>query len=270
MSDTVNLGSNPDIRKPIVFKLIKKRTSSATEGRYYPGLKRIPSEDFIFDPEKKVTKAIRYSISEESIYRDEQPSHVELTDIIFTNGSLRVYEDNPTLLNFLRSCNYNRDNKNRVKGKTALFYEYNPQKIAVEMLEAENLEVDARYKASHMKFSELKGVARALKVNTDRSAEEIRHDMMQIAKRSPRTFLDALDNPVMQRKVEILEAVELGILSIEQRGVFMETATGNKEQVFIVPVGQDATDTFAEWTLTDKEGEAVYKSVRDKRKKMLD
>jgi len=271
MKDVLGIGSNAHITKPILFKLVKKNPNPATEGRFYPGVKGIPNKDSIFDPEKNVTKAIRYSINEESIYRDEQPQNVELTDIIFTNGSLRVYEDNPTLLEYLRKCNYNADNPNRIrKGKVAMFYEYNPEASAKEAMEHESLSIDAAYKAKNMDFTELVGIARALKVNTDRSASEVRHDMVQFAKRSPNEFMNALDSPNMKRKVEVIELQELGLVKFDKRSAYVSSPGNDWRHVHSAQVGNNAIESFVTWTLNTKEGEIEFKDLMKKRKLMLD
>lgn len=268
MNNTFNIGSTANVVKPIIFKLTHKNEDPATEGRYYPGVQRVPSEDVIYDPVTKKSTPIRYSVNEESIFKSKQPSHVELTDIIFTNGSLRVFEDRPNLLEYLRLCNWNKGNKDRLKGKSHIFYEYNPEVVAAEMIENETLEVDARYKAQHMDFDELMPLARAIKMNVNRSAKEIRHDMMQFAKLKPRAFMESLDNPTLKRRAEVLEAVDLGIIRIDQRAVFLLETLGDTN-IHIVSVGQDPTDSFVDFTLTEKEGEEVFKTVMKKRKKIL-
>lgn len=268
METKLNLGSNSVVVKPIVFKLTHKNESPATEGRFYPGVQRVPSEDVIFDPVTKKTIPIRYSVNEESIIKSEQSQFVELTDIIITNGSLRVFEDKPTLLEYLRLCNWNKDNPNRVKGKTHIFYEYNPEKVAAELIEAEELEIDARHKAKHMDFEELSQLALGVGMNVNRSAKEIRHDMMLFAKTKPREFMESLDNPKIKRRVEVLEAIELGILRKEQRAIYMKE-TLEDVSICVIPVGQDPVDYFTEWTLSEKEGEEAFKIVMKKREKLL-
>src|SRR6056297_623053 len=158
-----------EVVKPVVFKLIKKRLAPATENNYYPGVKRIPSQDEVTDPNTGKKRIIRYSRSEQSIFKDEQPQKIVLDDIIFSNGALRVYEDNNTLLEFLRLCNWNRDNKNKVRGKEPLFYEHNPKQVAEEANQLMEAKIDAAYQAKTMEFDKLRAVARALKVNTGRS-----------------------------------------------------------------------------------------------------
>jgi hypothetical protein len=269
MSNVIKFGPNSAVVKPIVFKLTHKNENPATEGRFYPGVQRVPSEDVIFDPETKKSKVIRYSINEDSIFKSEQPAHVELTDIMFTNGSLRVYETQSNLLEYLRLCNWNKTNKNRVKGKTHIFYEYNPEEVAAKLIEEEELEIDARAKAKNMDFEDLAQLALALNMNVDRSAKEIRWDMQQFAKQSPREFMEALDNPTLKRRVEVLEAIELGILKKEQRAMFLKEPLGDVSLV-VIPVGEDPLDYFVEWTLSEKEGEEAFKKVTKKRKKILE
>jgi hypothetical protein len=169
----------------------------------------------------------------------------------------------------LRSCNWNKDNPNKVRGKEVLFYEYNPEKVADELLKNENLEVEARYMAKHMDFEELKNIARALNVNINRSTSEVRHDMMVIAKNKPQLVMNALDNPNTQRKVEVLEAIELGLLRTTPREVFFKDALEDKS-VLTVPVSIDPVEHFTEWTLTTKDGEEFFDVILKKRKKMLE
>lgn len=269
MNETINIGSHSAVVKPIIFRLAKKNENPATEGRFYPGVKGVPSQDVIYDPVNNKSVPIRYSANEESIFKSEQPKHVELTTILFTNGSLKVNQDRPNLLEYLRLCNWNKGNPNRVKGKAPIFYEYDPEAVAAQLIENEELEIDARHKAKNMDFEELKSLAQGIKMNVNRSAKEIRHDMMIFAKNQPREFMDCLDNPVLKRRVEVLDAIELGILRKEQRAMFMKETLGDTSLV-VIPVGQDPLDYFVEWTLTEKEGEEAWKKVEKKRKKMLD
>jgi hypothetical protein len=268
MNDKFNFGANSEVVKPIVFKLTKKNESPATEGRYYPGVKRIPSEDVIYDPTTKTRRPIRYSVNEGSIYKDEQSAHVELTDIIVTNGSLRVWPDNPTLLEYLRLCNWNKGNSNRVKGKAAMFFEYDPEGIAAIMIENEELEIDARSAAKDMEFDDLMSLARAVGMNVDRSAKEVRHDMMQFAKTRPREFMESLDDPILKRRVEVIEAIDLGILRKEQRAMYMKETLGDVS-LCVIPVSKDPIDHFVWWTMNEKEGEEAFEKVLKKRKKLL-
>lgn len=263
------INANPDVVKPRVFKLLKKRTSPATENNFYPGIKRIPSTDEIYDPKTNKKRIIRYSQSEQSVFKDEQPLNIELSDIIFTNGSLRVYDDNPTLVEYLRLCNWNRDNKSKVKGKAAIFYEYDAEKMAADSLEKMNLEIDAQYKAKTMDFGELKSIALALGFHVGRSSDEIRHDMVIYAKQKPLDFMNAMNSPELQRRVEIQECVELGILSVEPRSIKLLSGTGQQSEVVPVPVGVNPTDHLVVWSMNTKEGEEFFKNVISLRKKML-
>lgn len=269
-----NIGIDDSVVKPVLFKLLVKVAQPATEKRYYPGLKNIPSTDDIYDPSytkngKLGRRSIRYSESEESIYKDEQSRNVVLSDIIFTNGSLKVYPDNPLLIKYLRECNWNIDNKNRIKGKEAIFYEYNPETVAQRSLENEESSIDAGYKALHMEFNDLKNIARAMSININRSAQEIRHDVVTFAKNHPTEFNNALNSPDMQRKVEIMDAIELGILLYNNRIVKLKGADQDTD-IVTVPIGVDMVEFLTDWTLRNKDGEDFYEKVIKLRKKMLD
>lgn len=268
MKNQYNINSNSGVVKPKLFKLTHRNETPATEGRFYPGIQRIPSEDVIFDPETKKSVPIRYSINEESIYKSEQPSHVELTDIIVTNGSLRVYEDQPNLLLYLRLCNWNKDNPNRVQGSSHIFFEYDPEAVAAQAIDDEEVEIDARHAAKTMEIDELVELALGVGMNVNRSAKEVRHDMMQFAKRSPREFLEAMDDPKVKRKTEVLQAIELGVIRKEQRAIWLKETLGDVS-IHVIPVGQDPLDHFVDATLFTKEGEDAWGKVEKKRKKLL-
>ncbi len=171
-------------------------------------------------------------------------------------------------MEYLRICNYNKDNPNKVKGKVTMFSEYNPEKVAKEKLEHEELEIEARYKASHMEFDELKDVARAISLDVNRTASEIRHDVAMVAKKNPRAFLDALNNPLTKRRIEVLKAIELGVLVKGKRQIFIQNPAGN-DPLVSVPIGEDQVDFFVNWTMNTKEGEEAWKKVLEKQEKVL-
>ena len=261
--------NHDEVRKPILFKLTKKRMNPATEGNYYPGIKRIPSEDEIYDPQTNTRRAIRYSVSETSIFKDEQSPMAILSDIIFTKGTLKVYKDNPTLLQYLRLCNWNRDNDNKIMGKTPFFYEYDQEKIR----QAELDEIEKRDKAIDIvkssSIDKLEMMSKALGLKVGRSAAEIKYDMRRFAEDYPEKVINALNSPEMARRIEVLRAGELDILHVDSRQIRLTDAKGGEKNVYTAPIGSDALDSFVKWTMNTKEGEEFYNDVIKIQKSMI-
>lgn len=245
------------MKKTSVFVLTKRKERPALRGRHYPGYFRLPSTDEIYDPEKDSIRTIRYAIGETSIYKEDQPEKVTLGDIIFVNGTITVDKTNPNLIKFLQLSNHNEDNKNRVSGKAIYFKKLNPQETAKKSVDSIILESKAVAACLGMNFEKLKGYAKVMSIDTNRSAEEIRHDMILFAKKNPKTFMDGIDDPSIARQSVVNDAVELGILKVEGRHV--KWAGGGKGALIkTAPVGVEPVKHLAEWTMEDKDGGDLF------------
>jgi len=249
------------VAKPIVFKLTKRKAAPALRGRFYPMVKRIPSLEEIYDPNKKVTRTIRYAQGESSIFKDEQPKEVVLADIIFQNGSLIVDGMNPNLMKFLELSNHNADNPYRIKGKDVFFKKLDPEGDAGRAMDAEVEQIQASNIVIQMDFDELKSLARVLGVSLDQSPKEIKHHMLVKAKKNPKAFMSLVDDPVVGRQQVILDALEIGIISMNARTINWKVGD-SKGVITPVPVGRKPVEFLAEWSMTDKEGEKVFEDIK--------
>jgi len=254
--------------KPILFKLVKRRARPSLQGRHYPLYAPIPSTDEIYDPESDGMRTIRYATGEPSIFKDEQSEKVKLGSIVFQNGKIVVDRRNPNLIHFLELSNHNVDNPNRVGERETLFQlvdEGKAAKISVDNILVETQAVNA---AISMKWKDLSGYARVLGVDTDRSADEVKHDMIIIAKNNPQRFLDGIDDPRTKRKQTILDAIKYDIIIIKGRAISWKI--GQSGNVIVhVPVGREPVDYLSEWTLTEKEGDSVYAEIVKKLDKLM-
>ena len=260
---TTSALSGVSINKPTVFRLIKKNAKPALQGRYYPSIKRLPSEETIYDPERKTTRTIRYAPSEQSIYKDEQPDKVVVGDVVFQNGSLVVPYTNPLLLQFLEKSNHNISNPARIKGSKSVFKHVDPESDAKNQMDNEISQIKAANAVLQMEFSDLKAYARVLGVNINNGADMIRHDMLVLAKKDPSNFMAGIDDPLVKRQQVILDAMSYKIIKVSGRSVAW--IMGDKESLIVpVPIGQDAVKWFSEWTMNEKDGEDVYKELQKK------
>lgn len=255
------------IQKPVLFQLVKKNHRPALAGRYYPSQKRMPHEEIIFDPTTNSNRTIRYAPSEQSIYKDEQPTKVVLGDIVFQNGSLVVPHTNPLLIRYLEKSNYNQGNPNRVKGTRAIFKVIDHEADAKKLMEVEVSQIQAANAVLGMEFSDLKAYARVLGVNINKSTEEIRHDMLVLSKKDPVKFMAGMDDPVVKRQQVIMDAMSYHLIEANKNGI--SWVLGDKKNLIVpVPIGQSPVAWFAEWTMSEKDGEKVYEEIEKKLRKL--
>jgi hypothetical protein len=248
------------ISKPIMFRLIKRKSKPALRGRHYPMIKRIASEEEIYDPITKKTRTIRYAKGEPSIYKDEQPVSVALGDIIFSNGSLIVDGMNPNLMKFLEISNHNADNPYRLREKSVVFKKLDPEADAAVAMDLEVEQIEVGNIVLSMDIDELRPLARVLGISTDQSAKEIKHDTLMKAKRNPKEFMAMIDDPATNRQKTILEALDLGFIDITARNISWKVGS-DKGMITPVPVGRKPVEYFAEWSMTDPRGEEVYQDL---------
>lgn len=256
------------VQKAREYRLVKRNPKPALAGRHYPSLKRLPSEEEIFDPIEGKTRYIRLAAGEPSIYKDEQAEKVVLTDIIFQNGKIIVSHTSPNLVEFLTLSNHNADNEHRIKGKQVIFKEVNLARDAEKELEAEESVARAKALVFSLPFEDLKGYARVCGVNVNRSVAEIKHDMLTLATKDPKTFVAGLDDPMTKRQQMIMDASSCGVIEISGKGAFWKFGD-EKNIITPIPTGRDGVLWFTEWTMTDSEGESVYKEIEKKTQKLL-
>ena len=248
-------------RKPTIFQLTKINPNPATEGRYYPISYRIPSVDEIFDEETGTNRKIRYVIGEQSIFEDEQTTkNPVIGDIVFVNGQLIVPYQKPVLRDFLFASNYNKSNENRIPSMKQIFETLDFEKEAKEDLESLELEFQAIEMAMNIEPQEMVALCKVLGINTDRSMYEIKHDFMRFVKNNPFDFIESLNDPRIERKQVIVEALDNKIISSNTTKRTIDWGGKNGQTISIVPIGVDPIDSFVEFTF-EKDGEEVYRRV---------
>ena len=196
----------------------------------------------VYDSASDSIRAIRYNPREDTIYVEEQTSKPMKQPIIFENGKLWVRRNQPNLKKFLDMHPTNEANGGNMFRKVDL--EKNAQVDLNQEFEA----VDAIMLLREKPLSDILAVATAFAVNTERPVDEIKHDLMQFAKRNPRVFIEAFDNPVIEAKAKIRKAMDMGIIN-HSKGHVMWTDTN--KHIVAVPVGQDAVDVFTRFCMTE-------------------
>lgn len=243
-----------------IYELNKSNVDPRTGQKIFPVVNLIPSEDIIYDPDSNTQRKIKYSKGEKSIFVDEQSesaSNKKSQPIIFQNGILAVPYTNPLLKKFLDYSNYNSSNPNRISSSKSIYFFVNKGEDAKVTVEKTMKEVEAASVALKMPLEQLLGYARVLGVNVDKSTDEIRYDMMQIAKKDPKSFIDGLDDPRTEYAEVFILAKEYNVLTNSKTDI----SWVNGGMICTIPLGVSPVEKATDFFISE-EGEVVYKEVR--------
>ena len=207
---------------------------------------------FYFDKEKGYEREIQYSRNQKTVFVDEFKGQVQLSHIIFRNGSLFVPKESSILQKFLSYYHPHVNN---------LFYEIDNEAIAIDEVEIVELEIEALMVAKDLDIDMAEAIMRIeLGSNvSSMSSKELKRDLLLYAKRNPVLFLDLVnDDNVVLRNVGI-KATELGILKIstDQRTFSWGS---NDRKLMNVPFDEHPYTALAAWFKTD-EGMDVYRNI---------
>lgn len=206
----------------------------------------------VFDEDHGEVRQIRFCEGENSIYRDEQSDASVSTPVVFENGHLFVPPSQPNLAKFLDKHPGNKANG----GNQFFFVDHN--KKAKDTIQKEFLLIDALSMVRTKPMDDLLSVATALGMNTDRLADEIKHDLMVYAKKNPASFMEMFDDPATKVKSDIKKAMSYGVISSD-KGYVRWKDTNN--HIIAVPEGKDAVDVFTRYCLTEA-GSPVYEELK--------
>jgi hypothetical protein len=229
-----------------VYKLLKSSPLSYTlpsrNTRRFPLL--------WFDQENNVNKPLRYAVNQKSPFEDEQDGNAILEPIIFENGFLRVPKNNPVLQQFLYYHPMNG----------TVFTEINHEKDAQADVDKLTSEVDALIEARQLTVAQLELVCRVLfgKDPSRYTTAELRRDVLVYAKRDPRAFMNAVNDPMLQLHANVYRFFEQKLLTFRnnRKEVWYNTSS-NKKRMLNVPYGEDPYVTVSNFFRTDDGLEAL-------------
>lgn len=187
-------------------------------------------------------REIRYCPNEPTIYRDEQDKSSIRKPVIFLDGKIYVRPDQPNLRDYLEKHPDNKANKgNR-------FYLYQEEKVSEAKLEDEFKVHDAIGLIRTKDLDELLSVAISYGLNIDRPVNEIKHDLMVTAKKSPKSFIEAFDNPTVEMKSKLSQAKKYQVIKVKNDGVFWYDSN---KLIISVPSGKDPMDILVRHCMTE-------------------
>jgi hypothetical protein len=212
---------------------------------------------YYFDEEKGYEREIAYSENQKTVFVDEMKGDILRGRIIFRHGILHVPRNKVTLQKML-SIYHPQSGK--------AWSEVSEKKKATSELETINVELDAMLTARNLDIDMAEAVMRVevgSKVS-EMSSKELKRDLLLYAKRSPKLFLELVnDDNVMLRNFGI-KAIELGIikLSSDQRTFNWGT---NDRKLMTVPFDEHPYSALAAWFKTD-EGMEIYSNIEKRLK----
>lgn len=208
----------------------------------------------VYDKELDTVREIRYCPNEPSVWADEQGAKSLKQSVIFRDGKIFVPKDKPNLRKFLDLHPMN------VANGGSVFKEVDKRKDASDQLEREFLLNDAVSKVRDSDLNELLPVAMFFKVNINTPVNEIRYNLLNIAKKKPSEFLQSFDSPQVMARSVVTQAQSYQIINVKNDGVYW---FDSNSLIVSVPVGQDPIDVMVRFCLTER-GASVMTSLEDR------
>lgn len=212
----------------------------------------------VYDEAKDTVRSIRYCPQEPSIYVDEQSDNAVKEAVVFRDGVLLVPKEKPNLQRYLDA------HPDNVANGGSTFEKVDKSRNAADSLEREFSISEAIDKVRDLSIQSLLPVAIYFGVNINRETAEIRFDLLQIAKKSPKEFLESFNSPIVMARAAVQQAKEFQIINVKNNGVYWFDSNG---LIVSVPVGQDGLDVASRFCLTEK-GASFYEDIKDRLNKL--
>ena len=257
--------NEPVVEKTIVQEPAKKDNSWVIKDRVYAlkeGLAPLSytiksSNIYYFDEEKGYERELKYTNNQKTPFVDEFVGDAKLEHITFEDGTLEVPKSKQTLQKLL-SLYHPQRNK--------LFFEFDPEANAEDELDIMELEVEALNAAMSMEIDQVEAIVRTEVGNkaSQMSSKELKRDLINIAKKDPRLFLELANDENINIRNMGIRAVEAGIikLSPDQRTF---TWGSTNRQLATVPYEENPYSALTAFFKTD-EGIEVYKAIEKRLK----
>ena len=231
-------------------------------GNNTPVVNRIPSRHtrkqplLWFDEEKGHNRELRYATNQKSPFVDEQEGYATLGHVAFKNGKLHVEGKQQNLIKFLELHPLN--------GR--IFREHNKVEIAESQLDYLEFKVEAMKYAKEIDIDDAEAILR-VEVGSEVSkmtSKEIRRDLIVMAERNPKLFLELVQDDNVPLRNFGIKAVEAGVIELTQdQRLFKWSSNGRK--LFEVPMDEHPYSALAAWFKTD-EGMAVFQNIEKRLK----
>jgi len=211
-----------------------------------------------FDETTKSVNEIRYCPNEPSIYRDEQSDKALKSPVAFREGKLFVPKEKPNLMAYLDRHPQNVSNGGSV------FRKVDKKQDASKEMEQEFVINDAITMVREKDINQLLPSAIYFGININKPVAEIRYDLLRLAKKNPKGFIDSFDSPQVRARSIVQQAKDFQMLKVSENGCYW---FDSNKLIVSVAAGLDPMDVMTRFCLTEK-GAGVYSILEDKLSKL--
>ena len=263
--------SNKDIlTDSVIFVSLNYRANPKKKGQHYPPFEIVPTMDEIYEVEEsdggnkqnERTRLIRYAPGIPSIYApdDYDVSTHKAPPILLQDGYLAVSRKEVKLIEYLTKSNYNLNNINRMPNTYPIFKIRDEAQTASDFIQQEMEEVNLKMIVNNMSAEELEAYAMVLGDTNapNRKTDEIKRDLLLLAKHDPKKFKSGLTDKKLKRKVHIMRAFQSEIFSFNKST--REITWKGGKSLAAVPFGQDEHDFIVNLSF-NKDFEEAYQYV---------
>lgn len=209
-----------------------------------------------WDEKTKRNRSLRYAKNQPSPFMDEQDEFAITDPIIFEDGELRVPENNPVLIDFLRKHpRFNQD-----------FYEWDPARETKEKYDLEEAVLEAKITVRGLTIERKKSLLRLFTEKSTSAIDkmdvtEINYSVMKLAEQYPFDIVDALDDPETEIDDVATRAIRDGYVSVRNGGRDIHyNLKDNKKKALSVPFGEEPISALSSWLKTD-DGSMLYQKI---------
>ena len=212
----------------------------------------------VYDKETDNVRSMRYCPNEPSIWVDEQGENAKREAVVFRDGTLTVPKEKPNLRRFLEKHPDNFANGGKI------FKLLDPTTDAQKRLEREFKQSEAIGMVRDKDINDLLPVAIYHGININRPTADIRYELLTLAKKKPKSFIESFDSPQVMARSVVRQAADYQIIKVKADGVYWFDSNG---LIVSVPVGAKPDDVMTRFCLTEK-GASVLSTLEEKLNKL--
>ena len=210
-----------------------------------------------FDKEKGYERELKYTTNQRTVFVDEFKGDARLGHIVFEDGILKVSKEKQTLQKLLSL--YHPE-----KGR--IYNEFDATEEAKDDLLDIEMEIEALNIAKNLEIDQAEAIIRVDQGNrvSNMTSKEIKRDVLLFARKSPKLFMDLVqDENVNLRNVGI-KAVEAGILNLSGDNRTFHWGS-NDRKIMTIPFDENPYSALAAFFKTD-DGVEMFNTIEKRLK----
>ena len=212
---------------------------------------------YYFDREKGYERELKNTSNQRTCFVDEMIGDQRLEHIVFRNGYLLVPENKVILQKLLSLYHPHKD---------VIYYEFKPEKIAVDQLDDLNMQVEAMAAARNLEINKVEAIMRVEIGSSvsNMSSKELKRDCLLFARKKPKLFLELINDENVELRNVGIKATEMGIIKLSKNNRTFSWASNGRD-LMNVPFDEHPYSALAAWFKTD-EGMEIYQNIEKRLK----